>query len=75
MDLPSLITALTPHWLTAEEQRWVITKPGFSKDGNPVICGDDNMWYFFDETWTEVYGPYQTQEEANEGCSRYASTL
>lgn len=29
-------------------------------------------WYFYSETWSEIYGPYDTREEASKAISRYA---
>lgn len=32
-------------------------------------------WYFFEETWAYVQGPYKTEAEAREACKGYAATL
>ncbi len=32
-------------------------------------------WYFWDETWAQAYGPYQTEAVAREMCSKYAASL
>lgn len=41
--------------------------------------GDENVgdagWYFWDETWVNFYGPYDTQEEARGACVQYAETI
>lgn len=41
---------------------------------NPVFY-ENNEWYFWDETWIEKYGPYDTEAEANSACVQYAETL
>lgn len=32
-------------------------------------------WYFYDETWVRSYGPFNTEQEANEACNKYAETI
>jgi len=32
-------------------------------------------WYYWDETWSEAWGPYDTEEEANESCAQYGREL
>jgi hypothetical protein len=32
-------------------------------------------WYFFNELWSDIYGPFDTEEEANQGCKEYADSL
>lgn len=39
---------------------------------DPYIRG---KWYFWTETWADSYGPYDTEEEANAACDRYAEQL
>lgn len=29
-------------------------------------------WYFYDETWADMYGPFPTESEARESLDRYA---
>lgn len=41
---------------------------------NPVH-EKDGKWYFSDEHWSDVYGPYETQKIANEQCYLYALNL
>jgi hypothetical protein len=49
---------------------------------NPVFQADLNheglqvgKFYFWDETWSEAYGPYETLEIANAECANYARQL
>lgn len=35
----------------------------------------DGRWFFWDETLTQVYGPYETMEEAQEESKKYAETI
>lgn len=32
-------------------------------------------WYFYEETWAYVHGPYKSREEASEACNEYAKSL
>jgi len=47
--------------------------------GMEVECGlpaaPDNNWYFWDETWGNAIGPYETEEAADLGSAEYASQL
>lgn len=48
-------------------------EPSPSRD--PVNQHEDGTWWFYEESWTEQYGPYKTEEEAREQldiyCERY----
>ena len=35
----------------------------------------DGKWYFSDEHWCDVYGPYSTRQIANKQCYLYALNL
>lgn len=41
---------------------------------NPVHF-DDGNWWFWNETWTDRYGPYETEQEAIKMCKDYAYYL
>lgn len=45
-----------------------------SSNSNPVFS-DGNKWYFWDETWTQFLGPYDSESEADEAAKEYASYL
>jgi len=43
---------------------------------NPVHQNEtDGKWYFWDETWADRLGPYETKEAAEEACENYAIFL
>ena len=52
---------------------------------NPVMYMNDEFttsegvhrpgWYFWDETWATCYGPYESEQEADEACVEYAKHL
>lgn len=47
-----------------------------NESSNPVYRDtSDNKWYFYDETWSDSYGPYDTEEEADRKCAEYAKYL
>lgn len=31
----------------------------------------NGQWYFWDETWSHTYGPYETEEEARRQMNYY----
>lgn len=36
---------------------------------------DGSGWYFWDETWDNLHGPFSTIEDARESLTNYAKTL
>lgn len=42
------------------------TDPVFQRNG---------LWYFYDETWANEYGPFATEAIARDECDKYARTL
>ena len=36
---------------------------------------EDGKWYFFDETWSDRFGPYLSEEEANKKLKEYCEYL
>jgi len=32
---------------------------------------EDGKWYFWNEYWSEKYGPYKSKEEVTSECSKY----
>lgn len=44
-------------------------------DGKAVHRHSNDTWWFWDETWMSEYGPYPTEEEANQAVNRYAAEL
>lgn len=35
----------------------------------------DDKWWFWDETWTDAYGPYDSREDADAACAKYAREM
>ena len=35
----------------------------------------DGKWYFYDETWSDTFGPYDSQEAAEERLKKYIEFL
>jgi hypothetical protein len=55
-------------------------KGGFMIKGiDPVHVHKDGFgqvgWYFWDETWADRIGPYETEEEAREKLAKYCIQL
>lgn len=44
-------------------------------DGKAVHAHDDGTWWFWDETWCDEIGPYDTEATANQKAKEYAETL
>jgi hypothetical protein len=41
---------------------------------NPIYQ-ENGKWYFWDETWGNSYGPYNTLEEAQKALKEYFRSL
>jgi len=39
---------------------------------NPIHQHSNGKWYFCDEAWSDCYGPFETEEEAQIACKEYA---
>ena len=35
----------------------------------------DGKFYFYDETWSDLCGPYDTYDDANTACNAYVAML
>lgn len=44
------------------------------RGSNPVFVAGGE-WYWYDETWTNVSGPYDCEEEAVRACEEYVNNL
>lgn len=42
---------------------------------DPVYKDRDNLWYFWDETWSGKFGPYSTEEVARERMEEYCNFI
>lgn len=42
---------------------------------DPVYQGPDGNWWFWDETWTDQRGPYDTEKDARKALREYATDL
>ena len=42
---------------------------------DPIHQQEDGKWYFYDETWADTLGPYDTKEECEAALHKYAETL
>lgn len=54
-----------------------MANPVMYMEGFTGVDGEHNEpgWYFWDETWTNAYGPYKDEAEANTKCAEYAKQL
>lgn len=36
---------------------------------------DNDKWYFWDETWADRHGPYETEAKARQALRKYTDNL
>lgn len=65
------------HWASEDEGHECSRPPlGLGYNNNEVVHQHANgMWWFWDETWTDEYGPYCLKEHAENGASLYGKYL
>jgi hypothetical protein len=56
-----------------EGRRWHQNVP--AGDCKTAVVSHQGFYWFFDETWSEAFGPYAIYEEALDACREYAKTL
>jgi hypothetical protein len=61
------------------EQRWLsdgdFTELGGEQENDGPLSKYAGKWYFYDETYSEMYGPFDEKEDARKACESYAKTL
>jgi hypothetical protein len=63
------------HWLSAIEVLLLGEAIGFDPKGpNPVVRYESG-WYFWDEDWAMIKGPYESMEKADKACDEYVGML
>lgn len=61
-----------PHWLSDEEMSKL---PGDQKILSDATTKLNGKWYFYNETYSQLKGPYQTREDAQKAQEKYENTL
>jgi hypothetical protein len=50
----------------------VIEQPKYGEDWvHDPVHEDDDGWWFFDESWSERYGPFETEKECRDELKLY----
>jgi hypothetical protein len=62
---------IRPHWLSEEEAKPIWA----NRQEDTSLFEREGKWYFSNKVWTELCGPYDTEEEATLACTRYARSL
>ena len=51
-------------------------KKGRLYNSDPIFQGHkDRLWYFWDETWSNYFGPFNTRDEAEKMLQNYGDNL
>lgn len=61
-----------PHWLSEEEMSLLPDDQKVLSDSTTQLNG---KWYFYNETYSQLCGPYQTREDAQKAQEEYEDTL
>lgn len=40
-----------------------------------IVFEKDGQWWFWDETYSEYHGPFDTKEESIEACIKYSTEV
>lgn len=68
MTLKEVIKADPQDWDFYDAMAWNI----YTCQDEPVV---EDKWYHWSETWADLYGPFDTEEEAEAALQEYASSL
>ena len=67
------------HQLVEPERCYECHADGVLDDQKCFVCGGEGGWqpgwYFYNEVWADRYGPYASEEEAQQKCREYAEQL
>lgn len=44
-------------------------------NGDPVEQWADEKWYFWNEVWTDAYGPYDSEQDARDALKIYCKSI
>jgi len=47
---------------------WLDHAEHFECEDPVYFCADSEAWWYWNEAFTQVYGPFYTREEAEESC-------
>lgn len=57
------------------EGNWEGEEPAYSPKAGEYSKVQTGKWYHYDETWANLYGPYDTEEEVKTALMKYAESL
>lgn len=64
-----MLETKSPHWLSVGEYKYIGEEIS-SKEGDPIIqC--QTGWYYNDEVWCNLCGPFLSREEAQASLDDY----
>lgn len=62
-----------PDWVTSEEQA-IEDKPLSDGSPDPIKRYNDG-WYFWDETWTRRFGPFDSKDAVSKSFDSYCKEV
>jgi hypothetical protein len=65
--------SMEPHWLTDLEMKSL--EPAQSNPQHTPVLKCGGLYYFSDEVWSYLFGPFQKESEAVESLNKYAESL
>lgn len=73
-------TAMQAHWLSDEEVRALVAdEETLNKlsveNSDPVVTYNNGQYYYWDETWSQCFGPFDNEIECRASLTAYAKTI
>jgi hypothetical protein len=64
------------NWLNEEEACKLTENSSYKPKylGDPLACFE-GKWYFYNETWSDLCGPYLSEIECIQACIEYSKTI
>lgn len=68
-----------PHWVSDEQYEFYFPNAPpvrvSAEQSNPIVMNNIGMYFFYDEVWVSLKGPYRSEEECKTGLNEYANSL
>jgi hypothetical protein len=71
-EIEGSLDNVTPYFNCQNEKR---VRQGPHDAVDPVHQHENGLWWFNDETWSDEFGGYVTEQECRDACSQYAKGL
>jgi hypothetical protein len=66
---------MSPHWLNEDEMKKLGKEQSGWEGPSKCLVKYNKLWYFYDETWSNLFGPFKEKDSATEAVMLYSKSL